>query len=53
MEISLNGKIFNDSDDVKSYLIQFLLAKIISFMNMELWHYLKDGKRSSTKTDNT
>ena len=42
---SLNGKIFNDADDVKSHLIQLFAGK-----KSEI---LEDVKRSSTKTDNT
>ena len=49
---SLIGKIFNDADDVKSYLIKFFADK-----NQEFYEHgimtLPDGKRWSTETDNT
>ena len=51
LQNSLNGKNFNNDDDIKSYLIQFFANK--SFMNVGLWCYLKDGKRSLIKMSNT
>ena len=55
LQNSLNGKNFNNNDDIKSYLIHtsFLLIKTRSFMNVGLWCCLKDGKRSLIKMGNT
>ncbi|XP_043604582.1 histone-lysine N-methyltransferase SETMAR-like [Bombus pyrosoma] len=53
MQNSLNGKIFNDADDVTSHLIQFFAGKNQKFHEHGIMTLPEDGKRSSTKTDNT
>ena len=52
MQNSLNGKIFNNADDVGSHLIQFLIAQTRHFTNGEFLLCQNDGKRSSTRTSN-
>ena len=37
LQNSLNGKNFNNDDDIKSYWFSFLLIKTTSFMNVGLW----------------
>lgn len=48
----LNGKNFNNDDDVKSYLVQFFADKNQQFYERGIM-MLKDAKRSLIKMDNT
>ncbi|KAG6799391.1 transposase [Apis mellifera caucasica] len=52
LQNSLNGKNFNNDDDIKSYLIQFFANKNQKFYEHGIM-MLKDGKRSLIKMGNT
>ena len=52
LQNSLNGKNFNNDDDIKSYLIQLFANKNQRFYDVGLWCCLKDGK-SLIKMGNT
>ena len=49
---SMNGKICNDDEAVKSHLVQFFPIKTRSSMSVESRSYQKDSKRSLHKIEN-